>query len=153
MRRSNWTGRWLLAAIAWSVGACTSGGGSDGASAGATAIAFSAQPPRGVARSALAPAIQVRAVDASGRTVPSETRTVTLSLQGGTPGATLGGTLSVSMVGGLATFSDLSVSRAGAGYVLAATFPGLSSATSATFDVDPASLTWDTGVMDHDVWQ
>lgn len=116
-------------------------------------MVFSVQPPRGIARSALSPAIQVRAVDASGRTVASEARAVTLSLQGGTPGTTLNGTPTVAMVGGVATFSALAVSRAGTGYTLAATCTGLSSATSATFDVDPALLTWETGVLDQDLWQ
>jgi hypothetical protein len=143
-----------LAALACALVACSGGGG--GAGGGpppATAVAFSAQPPRGVARSALAPAIQVRAVDASGRTVTSETRVVTLALQGGTPGAALGGTTTVAMVGGVASFSDLAVSRAGSGYALVASSAGLSSATSAAFDVDAALLSWDAGVLDQDLWQ
>lgn len=154
MRRSIGKGlQASLAALACSLAACTSGGGSGGGGSAATAIVFSVEPPRGIARSALFLAVQVRAVDASGRTAASETRAVTVSLQGGSPGATLGGTLTVSMIGGVATFPDLAVSRAGTGYTLAARCTGLSSATSAPFDVDPALLTWDTGVVDQDLWQ
>jgi hypothetical protein len=45
---------------------------------------------------------------------------ITLSLRGGTEGATLGGTLTVVPQRGVATFRDLTVDRAGTGYVLAA---------------------------------
>lgn len=141
-----------LAALACSLTACTQGAKPAGGSV-ATALVFSVQPPRSVARAALPTAVQVRGVDARGQTVAAEARAVTLSLHGGTPGATLGGTVTVAMVGGVATFPGLAVSQAGTGYSLVATCTGLSSATSAPFDVDPALLTWDSGVMDQDLWQ
>jgi hypothetical protein len=143
-------------ALGCALAACSGGGadaGSDPANAPATSLAFAVQPPRGVARGALAPAVKVRAVDASGRIVTSETRAVTLALVGGTPGATLGGTTTVPMKGGEAIFPDLAVGRAGTGYALAASSPGLAAATSAAFDVDPAALTWDSGTLDQDLWQ
>jgi hypothetical protein len=92
-------------------------------------------------------------VDASERTVVSETRAVTLALQGGTSGASMVGTLTVAMVGGVAVFPDLAVSQPGIGYTLAATCAGLAPATSAAFDVAAAPLTWDTGALDQDIWQ
>ncbi|MEO8395699.1 MAG: hypothetical protein ABI700_22080, partial [Chloroflexota bacterium] len=49
--------------------------------------------------------------------------------------ATLGGTLTVNTVGGVATFSDIRLSAAGAADTLLASAPALTSATSQAFNV------------------
>lgn len=64
---------------------------------------------------------------------------VSITLGTGAPGATLSGTKTLAaeggLGGGLAEFEDLSIDRAGTGYVLTATSSGLTSATSQAFDV------------------
>src|SRR5207248_2475363 len=56
-------------------------------------------------------------------------------------GATLGGTSAVAAVGGVATFFDLSIKQAGAGYTLVATASGMGPVSSAAFDVTPGPAT------------
>ena len=60
---------------------------------------------------------------------------MTLALANNPASATLGGTLTVTAVGGVATFSGLTLDKPGSGYTLTATNDGLTSATSATFAV------------------
>ena len=106
-----------------------------------TKLAFTVQPSSAVAGTAIAPAVEVTAQDASGNTVPSFTGTVTLSL-GTNPGSdTLGGTISVAAVGGKATFSSLVLHHEGAGYTLSAAATGFTGATSTTFNVRPGAAT------------
>lgn len=64
---------------------------------------------------------------------------VTLELSGGDPSANLGGTLTKTTSGGLATFTDLSVDRAGTGYRIQILSPGLSIGKTAAFDVEAAA--------------
>src|SRR5262249_21568443 len=59
----------------------------------------------------------------------------------GTPGATLSGTTTQLAVGGVATFSGLSIDKAGASYTLSATASGVTGTTSATFNISPAAAT------------
>src|SRR5207237_544647 len=62
-------------------------------------------------------------------------------------GGTLSGTTTVAAVGGLATFSSLSITKAGTGYTLTASSTGLTSATSSAFDISdvaPTALTYST---------
>src|SRR5262249_49891240 len=54
-------------------------------------------------------------------------------------GGTLNGTTSVTVSGGVATFSNLSISATGTGYNLTAGSGSLSGAMSANFNVTPAS--------------
>ncbi len=101
----------------------------------ATQLAFSVQPTNATANQAISPAIQVEVRDASGALVTTATDAVTLSI-GTNPGTgTLSGTLTVNAVAGVATFSGLSIDKAGIGYTLAAASGSLTSATSAVFDV------------------
>ena len=62
--------------------------------------------------------------------------TLTLALAG----PTLGGTPTVAVVNGIATFSDLTVDAIGT-HTLGASSTGLTGATSVAFDVTPAPLT------------
>lgn len=98
-------------------------------------LAFSVQPSAATAGSALAPAVQVTIQDAFGNTVTGATTPITVAI-GANPGsATLGGTATRNAVNGIASFSDLSLDRAGTGYTLTAAASGLASATSAAFNV------------------
>ncbi len=100
-------------------------------------LAFRIQPGATAAGRAIAPALKVATVNSLGNTVGTGTSPITLSLVvgTGTPGASLGGTLTVSAVGGEATFSDITVDSAGANYRLLATSPGLTEDTSIAFSV------------------
>jgi hypothetical protein len=109
--------------------------------AAANRLAFSVQPSTIAAGATMAPAVQVTILDAQGNPVPSASNTITLSVATNPNGGTLAGTLTRTAVNGVATFSDLSLDKAGAGYTLAATSGGLATATSAAFTVTPGSAT------------
>lgn len=124
--------------------AATTAGVTTGATFSATALAkpvstalqFVQQPPSAVVAGAtMSPAVTVRAIDAGGNIVPGFTGTVTIAL-GANPGSgTLGGTLTRTATAGVATFNDLSVNNVANGYTLQASSTGLTSATSAAFNV------------------
>lgn len=104
------------------------------------ALRFAVQPSNSVAGSAISPPVIVELIDAQGNLVTTQTRTVNISLQNAA-GASLSGTTSVATVGGVATFSSLSVNRAGSGYRLAAAATGVSGATSDPFTVSTGAAT------------
>jgi hypothetical protein len=106
------------------------------ASAGTTTqLAFAAQPSTAGAGAVITPAVQVTARDGHDNTATSFTGTVTVAIGANPGGGTLSGTTAVAAVGGIATFSTLSIDNVGTGYTLTATSAGLASATSAAFDV------------------
>jgi hypothetical protein len=106
----------------------------------AVRLGFAVQPASAVAGAAIAPAVKVMVQDSLGNVVTSSSASVTVALGSGTgtAGARLRGTTTVSAVGGVATFSALSVDSVGIGYRLAASATGLTGATSGTFSVAPA---------------
>src|SRR6266705_646213 len=108
----------------------------------ATQLEFTHEPSTATAGAALAPPLQVTALDAAGNPVPTFTGNVTVAF-GGTSGAglTLGGTTTVAAVNGVATFGDLTVSQTGTGYWLTASATGLARAASSAFDVTPGAAT------------
>lgn len=96
-----------------------------------SALAFALQPASGPAGEPLH--LTVGVVDAQSNPVAGAF--VSLSLQDGAPGATLGGAAPLQTDdSGLARFTGLSVAKAGAGYAIEATC-GAARATSARFDV------------------
>ncbi|HYV48249.1 MAG TPA: Ig-like domain-containing protein, partial [Myxococcaceae bacterium] len=111
------------------------------ANAAAGALVFTTQPSNAASGATIAPAVVVTAVDAFGNTDPSFTGSVSLTLGGGAGGATLAGTASVSAAAGVATFSDLSIAKAGTGYALTAAATGLTSATSSAFNITSGAAT------------
>jgi uncharacterized repeat protein (TIGR03806 family) len=121
-----------------------------------TALAVVQQPSTVNAGATITPAVQVAVRDAAGNTVTSSSATVTLALGANPGGATLSGTLAVAAVNGVATFSNLSLNNAGAGYTLVATSSGLTSATSAAFNVQAQVtapvITPDGGSYSGPVW-
>ncbi|MBK7905105.1 MAG: hypothetical protein IPJ78_00915 [Gemmatimonadetes bacterium] len=104
----------------------------------ATALEFVQQPTNAAVSAAIAPPITVRVRDALGNTVTGFNGNVTLALGANPGGATLGGTTTAIVVGGLATFSTITLSSAATGYTLVASSGGLTSATSAAFDIGVA---------------
>ena len=107
----------------------------------AAKLAFTVQPTAALAGAVIAPAIVVAAQDAQGTLVPTFTGTVTIAIAANPGSGTLSGATTVAAVGGLATFSDLSIDKAGAGYTLQAGASGLTSGTSAAFTIGAGSAT------------
>jgi len=99
----------------------------------ATRLAFTVQPASTVAGVVISPAVQVSALDPAGNLVPTFTGNVTVALGNNPGGSTLGGTTTVAAVGGVATFSDLTLDKTAPGYWLTAT--GLGPATSSSFNI------------------
>jgi len=97
-------------------------------------LTFTVQPSDVGVGASITPAVKVAIQNAAGSTLTYATNTVTIAIQNNPEGATLSGTLSVAAVAGVATFSDLSLDKAGDDYTLVATIPGLSKVSSA-FDV------------------
>jgi hypothetical protein len=100
-------------------------------------LVFAQQPTAVVAGSVISPAVTVKIEDAYNNVLTGDsTDQVTLSLGANPSGGTLGGTTTVTVSGGTATFGNLSINLAGSGYTLvarsAATATG---ATSAAFSV------------------
>jgi hypothetical protein len=101
----------------------------------ATQLVFSIQPSNTTAGESITPAVQATARDAQGNTATSFTGSVTVAIGTNPVAGTLSGTKIVTAVAGIATFSDLSINRNGSGYNLTAKASGLSTATSASFDI------------------
>jgi hypothetical protein len=104
----------------------------------ASALTFVVSPTA-VEAGATMPSVRVALLDAHGNPVPTSTAPVNVALIGGTAGASLAGTTSISAAAGEAAFADLSIDRAGQGYQLVASSAGLADGTSASFDVSPAA--------------
>ncbi len=103
----------------------------------ATTLAFIGQPSNATAGVGITPDIRVEIQDNAGNPV-SSTATVHLAL-GNNPGGDPMATVSVAAVGGVATFSGVTLQKAGSGYTLVASSTGLASATSTPFDVTAAA--------------
>lgn len=105
----------------------------------ASQLVFRVQPVDVTAGVVIDPAVQVEAQDALGNLVPTFGGQVALVLQGGPVDAVLAGTTTLNATSGAAAFADLSISRAGTNYVLVASAPGLTSATTQHFTVSAAA--------------
>src|SRR5256884_4637199 len=88
---------------------------------------------------AIRPAVQVAALDPAGNLVPTFTGNVTVALGNNPGGSTLGGTTTVAAVGGVVTFSDLTLDKTAPGDWLTAT--GLGTATSSSFNIIAGTAT------------
>jgi alpha-tubulin suppressor-like RCC1 family protein len=93
------------------------------------------QPTASESGGVIAPAVQVAFRDASGKTVTSATGAITLGLGANPNGAALGGTVTQNATAGVATFSNLTISKTGSGYTLTASSPSVTMATSSAFNV------------------
>ncbi|MEX2154966.1 MAG: PPC domain-containing protein [Gemmatimonadaceae bacterium] len=104
-----------------------------------TQLVFVVQPADAAADDPITPALQVEVRDAQGARISAATTSVTLAITSstGTAGAVLTGTKTRNAVGGIATFSGLSIDRTGSDYMLTATASGLTSATTSTFSITP----------------
>src|SRR5205814_7003960 len=107
--------------------------------AAAAALVFTVQPSNVVVGSLLAPVV-VTARDAFGNTATDFTGDVQIAIGNDgsllPPPATLGGTLTVAAVSGVASFGDLTIDKLGIGYTLVVSSGGVpTGATSSAFSV------------------
>jgi hypothetical protein len=102
---------------------------------GATQLVFTVQPTTATAGATIAPAVQVTAKDGLGNVATGFTGSVTVAIGTNPAAGTLSGTKIVTAVAGVATFSDLTINRNGAGYTLTAKTSGLSQIVSNSFDI------------------
>ena len=105
-----------------------------------TQVAFTVQPAGSVAGATMSPAVAVTVRDAGGAPVTVAGIGVAVAFGTNAGGGTLSGTLTGSTdANGVATFANLSVDKAAAGYTLAATSSDLTGATSSAFTVTAAA--------------
>jgi hypothetical protein len=106
--------------------------------AAADHLVFLQQPTDTMAGHTISPAVMVAMVDQFGNVETGDnTDVVTLSLSTNPGGGTLSGTLTMTVSGGLATFSDLSINLPGVGYTLHASVGG----GLPDIDSDPFTIT------------
>jgi hypothetical protein len=99
-------------------------------------VAFQTQPPMSMTAGTTMPAIKVAIEDANGDVVTSSSASVSLGLSPST--VTPGGTTTANAVNGVATFSNLTVTKAGTGYKLGASSGTLTKDSSSAFSVTSA---------------
>ncbi len=117
-------------------GAATGGSAAFNVAPGvASRLIFTTQPSSPFQGSAITPAVQVTAQDALGNTATGFSGTVALAVGANPSGGVLSGTTTAAAVAGVASFADLRIDSAGAGYTVAATASGLAPATSVPFQV------------------
>ena len=100
----------------------------------ASKLVFNPSPSNAQAGVAFPTQPTVEAQDAGGNLITSFTGIVTLAIASNPGGGTLTGTATATAVGGVATFSGLSIEKAGAGYTLQAS-DGALNGISAAFDI------------------
>ena len=98
-------------------------------------LVFLTSPNTTVAGAAMNPVPVVAIENASGALLAGYSGPVSLQLTNNGTGSTLGGTATVNAVNGKATFPSLSVSGAGSGYTLSASYPSLGTVMSTPFIV------------------
>jgi hypothetical protein len=114
---------------------------------GTCSLAFTGQPAQTAVKSDILTGfnttggpLTVQLVDASGSSLApadfsADGTKVTVSIETNPGGGTLAGTTPVTSLNGVASFGDLQISTAGAGYDLAASASGFTGATSAFFTI------------------
>ncbi len=106
-----------------------------------TKLAFAQQPGNTAAGAVITPAVTVQVQDASGNLVTSSSASITIAIGNNPGGSTLGGTVTVNAVNGVATFNNLTLDKVGTGYTLTAASAGLTGATSNAFNITPGAAT------------
>ncbi len=101
----------------------------------ATLLVFTLPPSTATVATAITPKVEVTARDAQGNTATGFTGSVTVAIGTNPSNGVLAGTVQLAAVGGIASFSTLSINLAGTGYTLTAASGALAGATSTTFDI------------------
>ena len=101
-------------------------------------LVFSGEPSATPAGQTM-PSVSVAAVDSTGSPDPNFSGAITVSLGSNPSGASLLGTTTIAATSGVATFSDLSVDKAGTGFTMVGSANGFTRVTSGSFNVTSAS--------------
>jgi hypothetical protein len=101
----------------------------------ASHLVFAVQPSNTLAGTAILPAIQVAAQDPYGNVATGFQDSVFVTLGNTATSAALSGTTAARAIGGMATFSDLSITPVHPGYTLTASAAGLAAVISAPFAI------------------
>ena len=104
----------------------------------ATQLKFTVQPSNVAAGASITAAVAVSVEDALGNVVTTgaaATSQITIAIGTNPSSGTLSGTATVAAVAGVATFSTLSINKAGTGYTITASATNLTGATSSAFNV------------------
>lgn len=119
----------------------------------ATQLAFSVDPTFAGPGVAISPAVQVEIQDASGALVKGARDAVTLSIGANPSGGVLYGTTTVNAVGGIATFTGISIDKSGRNYTLAASSGGLTDGASGGFEINDRAPDGDIAIYKNfDAW-
>ena len=102
----------------------------------ASGLAFTTQPSNTAANAPITPAVVVEIRDQYGNRVNSSDD-VLMAIGTNPASGTLSGTFGQEAAGGVATFSNLAINNAGAGYTLVASSSGVPNVTSSTFNITP----------------
>ena len=115
----------------------------------ASKLAFTNPPTNTAAGSAIdsPTGVQVSVEDSNGNVVANNTTSVTIAIGTNPGGGTLSGTTTVNAVKGVATFSNLSINKAGTGYTLAASSSGLTGQTSSAFNITAGTVNAGTSTV------
>jgi hypothetical protein len=105
-------------------------------------LAFDVQPTSAGVGQTITPAVQVSVRDAQGLLAATAGNLVTLT---SSIGGSLVGVNAVNAIGGVATFSGLSINQTGSGFTLTAHASGLSNAVSDPFDIGKSATTTTLG--------
>jgi len=106
----------------------------------ASQLVLQQSPTSGTAGEALSPSITVAVEDAVGNVLTSDSSTVTVSIATGAGGFDAGSTTSVTVVNGIATFSNVILDTAGS-YTLSLSDGTLTAATTGTITIVAGSAT------------
>src|SRR5439155_712454 len=130
------TGNFTITATDNGGGTATGTSNSFQVNAGAASkLALIQQPTTTTAGQTIAPAVTAQIQDANGNATAS-TASVAIAILNNPSSGTLSGTTPVAAINGTATFSALSINKGGVGYTLQASSTGLTSATSAAFNIN-----------------
>src|SRR5205807_2086762 len=130
------TGNFTITATDNGGGTATGTSNSFQVNAGAASkLTFIQQPTTTIAGQTITPAVTVQIQDANGN-LTSSSASVSMAIGTNPSSGTLSGTTPVTAVNGTAPLSDLSINKGGTGYTLQATSAGLTSATSAAFNIN-----------------
>ena len=110
-------------------------------SGAAAKLVFNISPSNSTAGVAFPTQPTVEVQDAAGNIVTTYNGNVTVAIGTNPGGGTLSGTATVAVSSGQATFTGLSINKAGTGYTLVASSTGLTGGTSTGFTISPAAAT------------
>jgi hypothetical protein len=98
-------------------------------------LAFTVQPSQAAKGNIITPAIQVSALDSTGKTDVAFSATISVQILLNPVGGNLAGSTTINPVNGVALFGDLKIDKSGQNYTLQASAPGARSASSSAFTI------------------